>query len=206
MAEVQPKLGDVIMDGHRKVWHACQRCGKQRWVRVVRGQPEHLKCNSCSRIKHGGSHTRLFRTWWDMLQRCLNKNIRSYKRYGGRNIYVIPKWQLSFENFERWALANGYNDTLTIDRINNNEGYMPQNCQWLTLAENSAKDHKRTPVNQLDLTGNLIATYPSIIESSKVTGIRASNISKCCRGDLKRAGGYLWCYSSTYVEPPDYAS
>ncbi len=95
-----------------------------------------------SNYKHGGcvgGRTRLYRIWVNMIQRCCNEKTLNYPRYGGKGIYVIPKWQLSFENFRDWALVSGYADNLTIDRINNDEGYMPQNCQWILMIENLNK-------------------------------------------------------------------
>jgi len=98
-------------------------------------------------IKHGGCYTRLYRIWCNMKNRCLNPKTPNYSRYGGKGIYVIPKFALSFENFRDWALANGYRDDLTIDRIDSSEGYMPQNCQWIPLSENAGKRGLRVKKN-----------------------------------------------------------
>ena len=95
-----------------------------------------------SNYRHGGCYTRLYHIWSDMKQRCTNRKAHDFKYYGAKQIYVIPKWQLSFENFRDWAINNGYDDTLTIDRIDPSEGYYPQNCQWITLSENSKKSNK----------------------------------------------------------------
>lgn len=88
------------------------------------------------------SQTRLYRIWASMKQRCNNPNNADYKWYGGRGIKVCPQWENNFEAFERWSLANGYKENLTIDRIDNENGYNPGNCQWITRSDNARKNNK----------------------------------------------------------------
>lgn len=80
---------------------------------------------------------RLWSSYKDMKRRCLNPEDKSYKRYGARGIGVCPEWIDSFQSFCSWALRNGYRDDLQIDRIDNNADYCPENCRWVTAAENS---------------------------------------------------------------------
>lgn len=89
--------------------------------------------------KHGGCKTRLYRAWRNMLNRCNDPKNKEYHRYGGRGIKVCEDWEADFSPFRKWALSSGYQDNLTIDRIDNDSGYAPSNCQWLTREENSAK-------------------------------------------------------------------
>lgn len=70
-----------------------------------------------------------------MIQRCTNPNNSFYPRYGGRGITVCPEWK-SRRAFREWALKNGYEENLTIDRIDNDKGYSPDNCRWVTMKEN----------------------------------------------------------------------
>ena len=91
--------------------------------------------------KHGGSSSRLYTIWQNMKQRCGNPKATEFSAYGGRGIKVSPEWESDFAVFREWAIAHGYADNLTIDRIDNDKGYFPDNCQWLTRSENSMKHY-----------------------------------------------------------------
>lgn len=84
---------------------------------------------------HGMSHSRLYRIWNSMTQRCVNPNTISYPRYGGRGIEVCEEWRKSFVNFRDWAMTHGYADDLTIDRKDNDGKYCQENCRWATAKE-----------------------------------------------------------------------
>jgi len=87
-----------------------------------------------SRI-HGESKTRLYNTWIHIRDRCHNCNNARYKDYGGRGIKVCDEWRNSYVNFRNWSLTNGYKENLTIERINNDCDYCPNNVTWIPLYE-----------------------------------------------------------------------
>lgn len=83
----------------------------------------------------------MYRIWSGMKRRCYNQNAINYNNYGGRGITVCDEWLNDFDAFQKWALAHGYADNLTIDRIDNYKGYSPDNCQWITIQEQ--QHHRR---------------------------------------------------------------
>lgn len=85
--------------------------------------------------KHGLYKTRLYNIWVMMKYRCFNPNSPTYKYYGGRGIKVCDEWRNDFKTFYKWAMSNGYEEHLTIDRIDVNGNYEASNCRWATMAE-----------------------------------------------------------------------
>lgn len=86
--------------------------------------------------KHGLRDTKLYGVWESMKQRCHNPNSTIYEWYGGRGIEVCREWRDSFQAFHEWAMANGYEENLEIDRIENNGNYEPANCRFITHQAN----------------------------------------------------------------------
>ena len=94
--------------------------------------------------KHGAKHTKLYNVWCAMKERCNNSHNKSFARYGGRGIMICEEWANSFEVFSKWANDNGYKEGLTIDRKDVNGNYEPNNCRWITTAEqnrNYSRNH-----------------------------------------------------------------
>lgn len=115
-------------------------CGKIIYVSKNRLRTYQRKSCGCKNrnATHRKTNSRLHNIWTGMKGRCHNPNNHKYSRYGGRGIKVCSEWQ-DFAIFMDWAMKNGYKDNLTIDRIDVNGDYCPENCQFLTLSENSIK-------------------------------------------------------------------
>lgn len=129
---------------------------------------------SCGRIhnpgntKHGYRGKRLYTIWKGMRERCNTPTCSIYHNYGGRGIKICDEWN-DFSVFKKWALENGYNDNLTIDRIDVNGNYEPTNCKWSTPKEQA---NNRRSSHYLTIDG---ITH-TISEWSEISGIKASTI------------------------------
>jgi hypothetical protein len=95
--------------------------------------------------KHGGSKTRLYRIWSNMKTRCYNQHNKLYRWYGALGVTVYQAW-LDYAAFEKWAVSQGYNDTLTIERIDPCGNYEPLNCAWIPLRDQN-KNKRSHPTN-----------------------------------------------------------
>ena len=159
-----------IYGGHA-YWLCRCKCGGYT---VARGS--HLKTGNISscgckkgHITHGESKTRLYTTWCNVRDRCKNPNAPEYPRYGGRGISVCEEW-LSYEPFRDWAMSNGYSSVLSIDRIDNNGDYSPNNCRWATAKE-QANNTRRNRYLELD------GVRLSVSEWARRLGINQATLS-----------------------------
>lgn len=169
-------------------WLCNCECGNTTIVRGCNLKSGASTSCGCERIEnpnrrtHGGKHTRLYKIWKSMRTRCNNPNDANYVYYGGRGISICEDWS-NFVNFRKWANENGYTDSLTIDRIDYDGNYCPDNCRWTdatTQANNSRHNH------MLEYNGE---TH-TLAEWARITGISyhklKDRINKC-GWDVERA-------------------
>ena len=88
-------------------------------------------------FKTGESRTRLYAIWHGIKRRCLKPNCKDYKNYGERGISIHNEWINDFLSFKEWAIGSGYKDSLTIERLDVNGNYVPSNCTWIKMSEQS---------------------------------------------------------------------
>ena len=123
------KAGQLLRNGQ------CKSCGCGEYENRV---------NNCT--SHGMSDTRLYNIWQGMKQRCYYPEHKDFHNYGGRGITVCEEWFNDFVRFYKWAIANGYREDLTIDRIDVNGNYEPSNCRWTTWREQRLNQRPRKRV------------------------------------------------------------
>lgn len=145
-------IEDVGKDRYgSRLWRCVCDCGNETVVSTTNLISGNTKSCGCLRIppriiKHGGlihgNKEKLYAIWNAMKNRCNNPNDPNYFRYGGRGIYVCEEWQKDYGAFRDWCYAHGYQKGLELDRENNNDGYTPENCRFVTHRENLLNTHR----------------------------------------------------------------
>lgn len=156
---------------HRYFLCKCD-CGNEKSIpmdNLKRGRAKSCGCYKIElNITHNETKTRLYHIWHTMKQRCHYKKHINFSDYGGRGISVCKDWQC-FEPFRYWALSNGYTDSLTIDRINVDGNYEPENCRWISMKE-----------QQNNRRSNRLVTYKgetkTVQEWAEALGIKSTTL------------------------------
>lgn len=134
--------------GHVR-WACRCDCGKITVVDGTNLTTNHTSSCGCLIEKHGLSYIRLYHVWANMKQRCNNPNHSNYSHYGGRGIKVCPEWENNVKAFYDFAMANGCTPYLTIDRIDNDRGYYPENVRFVSqkVQQNNRSNNSRVKEN-----------------------------------------------------------
>lgn len=147
-------------DGHLLYHARCKYCEYENDMRLydIKKSPTCKHKTTTGRIidfKMSWNNQKLSNIFYGLVQRCYNKNNKSYHWYGDKGIKICQEWLDNPKLFEEWSLNNGYNDNLTIDRMDENKDYCPENCRWILLEENVRKAGKVNwiTVDNITLTG-----------------------------------------------------
>lgn len=181
--------------GNRSHWLCKCECGNTKIVRgscLRNGDTQSCGCLQKETIRairttHGMSYDRIYNIYKKMVSRCNNPKETKYPIYGGRGIRVCKEWEDSFEKFYEWAVHNGYSETLTIDRIDVNGNYQPDNCRWANLktqANNKRNNHNLTYKGETH----------TLSEWGEITGIGSRNIER-------RINKFHWNVEDTIEKP-----
>ena len=160
-------------------------CGSEKdvfWQALADGRVKSCGClnreltakRGHDNARHGGCGTRLYRIFRSMRERCERPRHMHYASYGGRGIKVCPEWRGNFAAFREWATSHGYADNLSIDRIDNDRGYSPDNCRWV---DTRAQGNNRRTCHLLTVSGQ---TH-TISQWAKLTGIGKTTIKERMR-------------------------
>lgn len=160
------------INGYRYIRCKCE-CGLEKnvtWSSIKRGLS--TCCVHCSHTHYSYSKERLYRIWRGMLNRCYCKNMKQYKYYGAKGIKVCDEWKNDYLIFREWALANGYDENApygkcTLDRIDVNGNYCPENCRWVNLniqnRNRNIQSSNKTGYSGIYLTSRLNKPWQSTI-------------------------------------------
>lgn len=165
--------------GRNRMWRCKCDCGNEAVVAtgcLTGGDTKSCGCYMKDRIrethiKHGQTKTKLYKVWSEMKRRCNNPHDNVFKHYGGRGITYTPEWE-RFEPFMEWAESNGYQDArrglYTLDRINVNGNYTPDNCRWIPQSE-QARNTRTTKRYRLLETTHTLSEWSEIVGISHGT-------------------------------------
>lgn len=178
---------------NHSLWNCRCECGKTKIIvgySLIKGSTVSCGCynreiirTQKANLKHGCSNTHIYQVWKAMKQRCYNKNNKFYSRYGARGITICDEWKNNFQAFYDWSMSNGYRNGLTIDRINNNGNYEPNNCRWVTIM---VQENNKSNTLFYEYRGQ---TY-NLQELAEMSGIKRNVLYQrlhTCKWDIEKA-------------------
>lgn len=154
------------------MWQCLCDCGNTTVVastNLIQGHTQSCGClHREQNITHGATDTKLYGVWINVKTRCNNPRNRAYPQYGGRGIRLCEEWE-SFQNFQNWAIKSGYVDGLTLDRIDVNGNYSPENCRWVDM---KTQQNNRRNNHVIEFNG----VRKTLSEWSEATGLSSSTL------------------------------
>lgn len=169
-------------------WNFRCDCGNEKIMSAGPVRVGIVKSCGCLLKPHGMSGTRLFDIWVNMRQRCRADGRPEHDNWGNRGIRVCDEWT-SFPAFRDWAMATGYSDDLTIDRIDNSKGYSPENCRWATYKE-QANNTRRNHLIEMDGETHTLKQWCEILG-----GVSKESV-------YRRVRDFGWSYEKALKTPP----
>lgn len=163
----------------------CLRIERLHEIKTVHGQAGGLIV---------GSRTQLYRCWSNIKSRCYNSKVRSYADYGAKGIKMCDEWLQDFVAFSKWATSNGFKEGLTINRIDPTKDYCPENCEWITLSENSRLAKKEVHCWGRELLTNEYYEFDNIRQFAREHDLSYSAIDQVLHKHNKTHKGWIFGY------------
>ena len=162
-------------------------CGCYHREQVIASMTKYPNRNQHNKLMpwqtHGQSKTKLYRKWKAMIRRCESPEAHNYKWYGAKGIKVCQEWRNDFMTFYAWAYSTGYAEGLTIERKESNDDYCPDNCEWLTQAENSRRMRRSQ-----GMPSKITVTYDTedrVSELAQLRGVSPDEIIRLAVEDMR---------------------
>jgi len=156
----------------------CIKCGISREFMLPSLRNKLTKCECQYKPLVTKEWLRCYKIHHGMTLRCYNKKNKDYSRYGGKGIFICKEWINNPKDFYEWAIKNGYHNNLSIDRIDNNKGYSPENCRWATKEEQQQNKSCSTPIEKIRQVKELLKQDITMAEVARLVNIEYTIVKR----------------------------